>query len=111
MAYTFHRIFCAAPLDVEVEREAFYEVMGVFNEQHAMPKGILFVSVSVPPAISSVAGFQNALEENIRSCRHYVQVLGETWGPAGRNFEASFELAAKCAVDPAMPMRELALLW
>jgi hypothetical protein len=111
MAYTFHRIFCGAPLDVEPEREAFYEVMAHCNESEAMPKGILLVSLSVTPTVASVAAFQNAIDENIRTCRYYVQVLGESWGPSGRNFEPSFELAAKCAADPAMPMREVALLW
>jgi hypothetical protein len=111
MAYTFHRIFCGAPLDVQAEHDAFYEVMGNCNEHEAMPKGVLLVAVSITPTVASLASFQNALDENIRACRHYVQVLGESWGPPGRNFEASFELAAKCAADPAMPMREVALLW
>ena len=28
-----------------------------------------------------------------------------------RSFEKSFELARKCVADPAMPMREVALMW
>src|SRR5205807_8261816 len=70
---------------------------------------VLFVALSILPRVSRVEAIQPAIDENIRSCRHYVQVIGEGWGPSGRNFEASFRLAMQCAADPALPMREVAL--
>lgn len=110
MSYTFHRIFCGTPGDLEAERDAFYEVMAEFNEHEAMPKGILFVSLSIVPLVVNMTVFQGTIDENIRSCRHYVQVLADTWGPPQRSFKRSFDLARQCAADPAMPMREVALL-
>lgn len=111
MAYEFHRIFCGAPLEVEPEREAFYAAMTDVNENEAMKQGILLVSLSLVPNVASLAAFQGAIDENIRSCRHYIQILGDTWGPPMRSFEGSFELARRCAADPALPMREVALMW
>lgn len=110
MSYIFHRIFCATPLELEAEREAFYSVMAEFNENQAMQHGILFVTVSIVPNVYNLTVFQGAVDENISQCRYYVQVLRETWGGPQRSFEKSYELATKCAADPAMLMREVVLL-
>jgi hypothetical protein len=110
MAYQFHTIFCATPGDMEPERDEFYAVIGEFNENEAMKKGILFVAISIVPQLFNLAAYQGPIDENIRSSRHYIQVLGESWGPPNRNFEGMFELARKCEADPAMPMREVVLM-
>ncbi len=111
MPYTFHRIFCATPGDLEEERLAFYHVMGQFNQDHAMPRGILFVSVSIVPYGGDKRGYQGAVSENIRACRYYVQVLEDTWGYPEKNFERDHALALRCVEDPAMPMQEVAVLF
>ena len=78
MPYAMHRIFCATPGDLEEERLAFYKVMGDFNEAHAMPRGVLFVSISIVPYGGDKRVYQGAVSENIRSCRYYIQVLANS---------------------------------
>jgi hypothetical protein len=111
MSYQMHRIFCATPGDLEEERQAFYEVMGAFNEEEAMRREILFVSVSIVPQLSDKRVFQGAIGENIRSCRYYVQILEDSWGPPQKNFERDYALAMKCAADPALPMEDVAVFY
>ncbi|MGH9666662.1 MAG: hypothetical protein ACRD9L_19730 [Bryobacteraceae bacterium] len=111
MSYAMHRVFCAAPGDLEEERQAFYKVMGEFNETKAMPRGVLFVSVSLPATVFDKRPYQAVLGENIRSCRYYIQLLEDTWGPPQKNFERDYALASKCAADPEMPMQQVAILF
>jgi hypothetical protein len=111
MAYSMHRIFCATPGDLEEERLAFYSVMSEFNEHVAMPRGILFVSISIVPGVADKRGFQSAINENIRTCRYYVQVLEDTWGWPEKNFERDHALAVRCAADPELPMQEVAVFF
>jgi hypothetical protein len=111
MSYQMHRVFCATPGDLEEERQAFYNVMAEFNSEEAMPRGILFVSVSIVPAMTDKRVFQGPVSENIRACRYYIQVLEDTWGPPQRNFERDYALARKCAADPDLPMQEVAVLF
>jgi hypothetical protein len=111
MAYTMHRIFCATPGDLEEERQAFYKVMGEFNEAHAMPRGILFVSISIVPYGGDKRTYQGAVSENIRSCRYYIQVLEDTWGPPEKNFERDYAVARRSLEDPALPMQDVVVLF
>ena len=111
MAYIMHRIFCAAAGDLEEERSAFYKVVGEFNAAHAMPRGVLFVSVALPMNTFDKRSFQAAVSENIRACRYYIQVLEDTWGPPEKNFERDHALAGKCVGDPNLPMQEVAVLF
>ena len=110
MPYSMHRIFCATPGNLEDERQAFYSVVGCFNENEAMKHDILFVPVSIVPNMVDLNLFQNVIDENVRSCRYYIQVLGDTWGAFPRNFERYFELAKTCAAAADLPMREVAAL-
>ena len=105
-----HRVFCATPAGLEAERQAFYDVMGEFNAAEAMPRGILMVAVSLPPTTDK-RRYEQVMEENVRACRYYLQVLEADWGPPERNFERDFSLARECVDDPAMPMREAAVLF
>lgn len=111
MAYSMHRIFCATPGDLEQEREAFYKVMSEFNEHEAMPRGILLVSLSLVPGVVDKRPYQAVIGENIRTCRYYIQVLEDTWGPPQKNFERDYTLARQCESDPALPMQEVAVLF
>ena len=100
MSYRMYRVFCATPsdsqADLEDERHAFYEVVGDLNEAEAMPDGILFVPVSVLPNLTSLIAFQPSVDENVRACTFFVQVLQHTWGPPTRNFEHQYQLATQC---------------
>jgi Domain of unknown function (DUF4062) len=106
-----HRIFCATPGDLEEEREAFYSVVAEFNEKAAMPRGILFVSLSIVPNVGDKRAFQSAVSDNIRTCRYYIQVLEDTWGSPEKNFERDHALAVRCAADLDKPMQEVAVLF
>src|SRR5579872_6966738 len=111
MSYIMHRIFCAPAGDLEQERSAFYDVVGEFNEAHAMPRNILLVAVALPFHTFDKRPFQAAVSENIRACRYYVQVLEDTWGPPEKNFERDYALACRCVTDPNLPMEEVAALF
>ena len=113
--YQMHRIFCATPWELEAERIRFHDLIGLFNETVAMPKGVLFVPVSLA-GIRDKRPMQYAVDENIRQCRHYIQVLSEppeqpeSWGPVERNFRHDYNLALECAADPALPMQSVSLI-
>lgn len=107
--FAMHRIFCATPWELEAERGHFYEIVGKFNETVAMPANILFVPVSLTN-IRDKRPVQFVVDENIRDCRFYLLVLYEDWGPPERNFRNDYHLALQCAVDPALPMRSVAVL-
>ncbi len=94
---------------MEAERNCFYDVVGQFNEAHAVALGILYVPVSLVN-IRDKRPLQYAVDENIRDCRHFILLLSEDWGPIERNFEDDYLLARECAADPALPMSEFALL-
>src|SRR5689334_10357565 len=111
MPYAMHRIFCGTPGDLEEERQAFYKVIGRFNETQAMPRGVLFVSISIVPYGGDKRSYQGAVSENVRSCRYYIQVLEDTWGPPEKNFERDYAVAKRCLEDPAMPMQDVALIF
>jgi hypothetical protein len=109
MPYAMHRIFCSTPGDLEPEREAFYEVVGEFNESEAMPRNILFVALSIVPRVTYKPVYQDAIDENVRSCAFFVQLFGGTWGPPERNFEQDYQLAAKCEASADLPMKGIAV--
>jgi hypothetical protein len=107
--FLMHRIFCATPWELEGERGRFHDLIGNFNETSAMPKGILYVPVTLIN-IRDKRPIQYAVEENIRDCRHYVLLLSEDWGPVERNFRNDYHLALECVDDPALPMHSVAVL-
>lgn len=94
---------------MEAERGWFHDVIGQFNEAHAMAKGVLYVPVSLIN-VRDKRPMQYVVEENIRDASNFVLLLSENWGPTERNFEEDYLLACECAADPALPMREVALL-
>ena len=111
MAYSMHRIFCAAPGELAEEHDAFYSVVSKFNKDKAMPRGVLFVSVSILPTVVDKRAYGGAVGENIKACRYYVQVVEDSWGPPEKNFERDHALAVRCVGDPALPMQEVAVLF
>jgi len=104
-----HRVFCATAWELEGERMAFQTLVGEFNENEAMKHGLLYVPVTLTN-IMDKRPFTYVIDENIRDSRHYILVPCDNWGPEARNFERDYELAQVCAADPALPMRETAIL-
>ncbi len=106
MPYQMYRVFCATPsdaeADLEAERHAFHNVVGDLNEAEAMADGVLFVPVSVLPNMTSLIVYQKSVDENVRACRFFVQVLDHTWGPATRNFEPQYQLATQCCAGVSL---------
>jgi hypothetical protein len=111
MPYDMHRIFCATPFELEDERNAFHAAIADFNSSEAMSRGVLFVTVSLVPAMADKRPFQAAVNENIRSSRYYVQILEESWGPPQRNMERDYALAAQLAADSGSKLRETVVLF
>jgi hypothetical protein len=110
MSYIMHRVFCATSDDLEAERQAFHDALGIVNESLAMANGILFVPVSIPVNMADKRLFQPAVDDNIRSCRYYIQVFGSYPWPSHRDFAPDYALALSCAANPALPMCEVAAL-
>ena len=104
-----HRIFCATAWELEGERLAFDNALGHINETEAMPKGLLFVPVSLPN-VRDKRPYQFLVEENLRDSRYYILALSDGWGPAERNFQRDYQLALEHCANPALPMRDVALL-
>ncbi len=100
MAFRFVRVFCSTPGDLEPERQAFHRALNDVNELEGMPRGVLFVPVSIVPNLTNKEWFQSAINENVRECAFFVQL--------GMNFEREYKLAQECMADPALPMRDVA---
>jgi hypothetical protein len=107
--YRMHRVFCATAWELEGERLAFDNALGHINETEAMPKGLLFVPVSLTN-IRDKRPYQFLLEENLRDSRYYILALSDGWGPPERNFQRDYQLAREHCANPALPMRDVALL-
>src|SRR3954451_20507352 len=107
--HRMHRIFCATSWELEEHRQAFHDVLGQFNEAAAMAAQVLYVPVPLTN-IRDRRGYQHTVEENIRACRHYILALSEDWGPRERNFERDYRLAVAGCADPALPLRQTAIL-
>lgn len=111
MSYTQFRIFCAPAGSLDQERDAFYQVVSQVNEDLAMPRNVLLVSVALPQHCADKRGFQGAIEDNIRACTFYIQVVEDTWGPPQLNWEREYALANRYVRDPEMPMKDVLLLF
>lgn len=110
MSYEFHRILCATPFELEAERAAFETVLAEFNASDAMKRGVLLVGITLV-RMQDKRPYQAAVDDNLRSCSFYLQLLEDSWGPPERNFERDFALAERCAADPASPLREAVMLF
>ena len=111
MSYTFVYIFCATPFGCADEFQAFQDTLGEFNSSEAMPRGFLFTSLVIVPALVDKRPYQDAINYNLRMCRYYVQVLEDSWGPPQRDYEGDWAFVQRCIADPELPMREAAILF
>jgi hypothetical protein len=108
--YEMHRVFCATPWEMEGELRLFYDWIGQVNETVGMPKGVLFVPVSLTN-IRDKRPMQYAVDENIGECRYFILALADDWGPVERNFRRDYHLALQCLADPALPMQDVVVLY
>jgi hypothetical protein len=111
MSYEMHRVFVATPLELEDERLAMHEIIAGFNQDVAMPRNVLFVTVSLPQNLVDKRVYQAAVLDNIRNARFYLQFLEDSWGPPTRNFERDFVMAQKYAAAGSHACRHTALLF
>jgi hypothetical protein len=107
--FQLNRVFCATSWELEGERRAFYDVVGEVNETHGSRAGAMYVPVSLVN-VRDKRPLQYTVEENIRDSVGYLLALSGDWGPIERNFERDLRLALDCRRDPALPMRNVALL-
>ena len=102
-----HDIFCSAPGNLSQELDSFHAVAGEVNETVGMScKTLLACLCLKSDNLIFLAG--DAAVENIRGCSFFVQVLQDSWGPAGL-FRGLYDAAAKCLKDEQAPMREIAI--
>jgi GNAT superfamily N-acetyltransferase len=109
MSYRFMNVFCAAARNLEEERQAFYRAVAECNELTGLARGVLYVPVSVLPAVSDPTRIQHAIDFNIRLTHFYIQVLDAGWAAAPQNFERDLRFALACLEDPALPMSQVAV--
>ncbi|MGA9529791.1 MAG: hypothetical protein WBS24_16890 [Terriglobales bacterium] len=111
MGYILHRTFCSTPGELELERQAFHEVVGQVNEAEGMSIGHLFVPVSIVPNMVNKLAFQPIIEANVQTCEFFVQVLRDTWGPLERNFECDYNVARRQQSEPDSPVVGVAVFF
>jgi hypothetical protein len=107
--FQMQRVFCATPWEMEAERMRFHDVIGRMNETAAMPRGGLYVPVTLVN-VRDKRPMQYVVEENVRDCSYYILLLANDWGPVERNFRSDYQLALECAADRAFPMQSVAVL-
>lgn len=107
--YQMLRVFCAAPWELEEERQEFLAALSAFNTATAMPRGLLLVPASLPP-VQDKRPYFSAMKENIAAARCYIQLLdtapNEGWGPPARNFERDFRQACEQCSLVAVLLKE-----
>lgn len=106
--FDMYRVFISSPGDLFRENEATRAAISQINENEAMPRKILLVSVGLREH-GDISGFRSAVAENIRQCTWFIQIFHDDWGP-GNLFRKMFHLALECRDDPAFPMREVVVL-
>jgi hypothetical protein len=104
-----NRVFCATSWELEGERDAFYKVIGQFNEEAGMSKNILFVPVSLLN-VADKRRFQHVIDENYRDCTYIIFALIDGWGPRERNFRGDYKRAMEWKNDPSLPIRDVLYL-
>lgn len=106
--FTFYRVLCSTPPDLEAERQAFESSVARFVEEVSMPDAVLFAPASLRPPIVA-ANQVAAIESNIRMCEFFIQVFGEAWpGPV---FQGFVDYALRSAGDPSTATRGVSVFF
>jgi hypothetical protein len=106
--FKFYGILCCTPPDLDSERLVFESSVTQFVEQVSMPDGVLLAAASLRPPINAAVQ-KAAIDSNIRTCEFFVQIFGEQWPDPV--FAGFVEYAVQCAADPAMPTRQVGVLF
>jgi hypothetical protein len=106
--FTFYRILCCTPPDLETERLAFESAVAQFVEQVSMPDGVLFAPASLRPPIRATVQ-KLAIESNIRTCEFFIQIFGEQQPEPV--FEGFVEYAQQCVADPSFVTRDVCVFF
>jgi hypothetical protein len=104
--FEIHDIFCSTPGNLNPELESFHKVAAEVNEIGMPHKTLLAALCLKSNNLIFVAG--DLAKENIRYCSFFVQVLEDSWGPAGL-FRELYDLAESCLKDENAPMRAMAV--
>lgn len=116
---TAFRVFIASPSGLERERRAFRATLREYNEAEAIPRGFIFLPVGWEDTLGGVGRPQSLINEEVRACDFFVQVLWNRWGsptdpgPSTKRSgtEEEFQVALECLADESMPMRQLVLMF
>ncbi|MDE3167806.1 MAG: hypothetical protein KGN36_18545 [Acidobacteriota bacterium] len=104
--FTFYRVLCTSPPELESERQAFESAVAGFVEDVSMKERVLFAPASLrPPTVASRQ--KEIVEANVRLCEFVIAVFGEQ--PADPVFGEFAAYAVDCARDPAIGTRAVAL--
>jgi hypothetical protein len=106
--FTFYRIFCATPPELEDERRTFEAAVARFVEAVSMPDAVLFAPASLPPPMH-VALSKPLIESNIQMCDFIVHVFGERWPDP--LFAGWIDYALASVEDPSTATRSVTVLF
>lgn len=108
MGYQLEWIFGKFAGNFGAEQDAYYLAGAEYNEAHGLRRGTLLSLVScgmIPAHQRPVA------DENIRASRFFLLVAEDSWDAPPASFRHDYRLALQCKADPALPMREVAVLF
>jgi hypothetical protein len=106
--FTFYRVLCTTPPELESERLAFEAAVAQFVEEVTMPDAVLFAAASLRPPIRAVVQ-KATIESNIRMCEFFIQVFGEQLPDPV--FPGFVEYALACVADTSTVTRKACVLF
>lgn len=117
-----YRVFISSPGGLEAERRAVHDAIVAFNQEMAIPRGVLFVPVGWQLTPGGATRPQGLINEDVRECDYFVLLLHDRWrskpgepghtaGTQPSDAEEEYELALDCLRDPAAAMRQLVLFF
>lgn len=115
---TGYRVFIASPGGLQEERNAFREALVAFNEDHAVPKGAIFLPIGWENAPGGLGRPQDKINPLLMACDYCVVLFHNRWGmpPAadscyGSGTEEEFYTAVECKRDEGKDMSAVVLLF
>ena len=106
--FRIYRILCSTPPALESERLLCEAAISKFGEEVTFPHQVLLACASFRGGFDADRHRAGG-ESNVRMCDFFVHLFGEDWPGVG--FRSFIELAQTCMADPAMPMRDVVVLF
>ncbi|HEX9952266.1 MAG TPA: tetratricopeptide repeat protein [Rubricoccaceae bacterium] len=118
-AITAYRVFIASPGGLSDERRAFRDVLQRYNEEEAIPRGVLFIPEGWEQTPGGIGRPQTLIDVQVRESDYFVLLLHDRWGtpPAERGTpeyegftsgtEEEYNVAMACQGDTGLPMRDI----